>query len=92
MLASVELGSALIKVAEEGVLVIGSGLMVRSFAALHSVDPGFSTGNLLTFTVQRSDNHLADQLFQALHQVGVGGVGVDEVLDVAAPLQQADPV
>jgi putative ABC transport system permease protein len=34
------------------VLVIGSGLMVRSFAALHSVDPGFSTANLLTFTVQ----------------------------------------
>lgn len=34
------------------VLVIGSGLMVRSFAALHSVDPGFSTRNVLTFTVQ----------------------------------------
>jgi len=34
------------------IVVIGSGLMVRSFAALRSVDPGFATENLLTFTVQ----------------------------------------
>jgi predicted permease len=34
------------------VLVIGSGLMVRSFAALRSVDPGFATENMLTFRVQ----------------------------------------
>jgi putative ABC transport system permease protein len=31
------------------VLVVGSGLMLRSFAALQRVDPGFDARNLLTF-------------------------------------------
>jgi putative ABC transport system permease protein len=34
------------------VVVIGAGLMARSFAALTSRDPGFQASNLLTFNVQ----------------------------------------
>jgi putative ABC transport system permease protein len=33
------------------VLLIGSGLLIRSFARLIAVDPGFDTGHLLTFKV-----------------------------------------
>jgi predicted permease len=33
------------------VLVVGSGLLVRSFARLQAVDPGFARGSVLTFKV-----------------------------------------
>lgn len=33
------------------VLVVGSGLMIRSFQALRNVDPGFDAGSALTFRV-----------------------------------------
>lgn len=33
------------------VLVVGAGLMIRSFQALRNVDPGFDTGEALTFRI-----------------------------------------
>jgi putative ABC transport system permease protein len=42
------------------VLVIGSGLMVRSFDALRLVDPGFSTDDVLTFSVQPLETKYED--------------------------------
>lgn len=41
-----------LEVALAYVLLIGSGLMVRSFLELQRIDPGFSPHNLLTFQVQ----------------------------------------
>ena len=39
------------EVALSFVLLIGSGLMFRSFLALQKIDPGFDPGNLLTFLI-----------------------------------------
>ncbi len=47
------LRSALVmaKMALSFVLLVGGGLMVRSFVALSHVDPGYDATGLLTFTV-----------------------------------------
>ncbi|HKW56422.1 MAG TPA: ABC transporter permease [Candidatus Acidoferrum sp.] len=46
------------------VLLIGAGLMIRSLAALWSINPGFDPRNLLTFNISSSSdpNATADQL------------------------------
>ena len=41
-------------------LIIGSTLLVRSFRALHDVDPGYDTENLLTFQIAPEGDHLPD--------------------------------
>ena len=42
------------------VLLIGSGLLVRSFRALRSVDPGYSTENIFTFQIAPEGAQLRD--------------------------------
>lgn len=42
------------------VLLIGSGLLVRSFAALRNVDPGYDTKDLLTFQIAPERPELTD--------------------------------
>ena len=53
------------------VLLIGSGLMVRSFQELRSVDPGFNPGGVITFglrlpTARYSDANATTQFFDEL--------------------------
>ena len=42
------------------VLLIGSGLLVRSFRALRAVDPGYETENIFTFQIAPEGAHLKD--------------------------------
>jgi putative ABC transport system permease protein len=49
---SLRAGVVTAEVALSVVLLIGAGLMIRSFVALQRSDPGFDTGSALTFNVQ----------------------------------------
>jgi putative ABC transport system permease protein len=42
------------------VLLIGSSLLVRSFRAVHDVDPGYDTADVLTFQIAPEGPHLPD--------------------------------
>ena len=48
-------GVAIAEVTLAFVLLIGSGLMLRSFNAVAHVDPGFDSGGVLEFTAQKFD-------------------------------------
>ncbi len=45
-------GAVVAEVALAFVLLVGSGLMIRTFIALQNVDPGFDPGRVLTFVIQ----------------------------------------
>lgn len=66
------------------VLLVGSGLMVRSFQELRSVDPGFDAGGLITFglslpVTRYRDPQAAPQFFDDLLDRLSGLPGVESV-------------
>lgn len=48
------------EVALSVMLLIGAGLMIRSFVALHRVDPGYDTADLLTFQLSLPGNRYSN--------------------------------
>ena len=83
-------GFQVAEVAVAFVLLIAAGLLLRSFQQLMTVDPGFETGNILTFqlSVPRSENadpgqraRLYSEMIQRLENVpGVQAVGASTSL------------
>ena len=74
----------ILQVALSLVLLVGAGLLMRSFARLRGVDPGFRVENLLTATVSLpSDNYgqgdLRIQFFQGLREKIEALPGVESV-------------
>jgi putative ABC transport system permease protein len=59
-------GAVVAEVALAFVLLVGSGLMIRTFIALQSADPGFDPDNVLTFLIQnnRAQGEEGRQAFQ----------------------------
>ncbi len=50
------------------VLLIGSGLLIRSFQALRDVDPGYDTEDIFTFQIAPEGEHLNDaRTYAAFH-------------------------
>jgi putative ABC transport system permease protein len=53
-------GLVVAQVAMSMILLVGSGLLLQSFAALNAVDPGFDTRNLLTTEIRLASNKYPD--------------------------------
>lgn len=77
-------GLVVLQVALSLVLLVGSGLLLRSFARLRGVDPGFRVENLLTATVALPSGRYADdglrvQFFETLQEEILALPGVESV-------------
>jgi putative ABC transport system permease protein len=53
-------GLVVAQVAMSMILLVGSGLLLQSFAALNAVNPGFDTRNLLTIEIRLASNKYPD--------------------------------
>src|SRR6185503_18890220 len=77
------------------VLLVGAGLLVRSFSQLQSVDPGFNPNNVLTMRISLpgrkydTDRKRIDFFRQAIEQIkalpGVESAGATNYLPFAGP-------
>jgi putative ABC transport system permease protein len=92
-------GLAVVEVALSIVLLIGAGLMVRSFSAIQKVDPGFNAENVITFTAplqfvkyltSTSRGNFVNELGERLARIpGVESVGGVAPLPLAGGEQYA---
>ena len=93
-------GLVVAQVALTVVLLAGSGLLARSFAALRSVDPGFETERLLTAEITIPDDAYPDdeatiRFFSELSDrvtdaPAVSAVGLVTLLPIRDPLNNVD--
>ncbi|HEX9581524.1 MAG TPA: ABC transporter permease [Gemmatimonadales bacterium] len=66
------------------VLLVGSGLMIRSFIALQRVDPGYDPRGVLTFQIQVGGNNQAEQRATLQRQLQERFAGLPGVTAVTA--------
>lgn len=89
-----------VEVAAALVVLIGAGLMIRSFVSLSNVDPGFRSEGLLTFQISLPGNKYAgppqqqqffDQLLSRLSGLpGVKGAAAISALPLSGWVQNSD--
>jgi predicted permease len=79
-------GVVIAEVALAFVLLIGSGLMLRSFAALHDVDPGFDADGALTFVVNPRGNDEQQQVFMSTLRERLAALPGVTAVTAASPL------
>ncbi|MCP4897041.1 MAG: FtsX-like permease family protein [bacterium] len=84
-------GLVIIQIASAAVLLVAASLMIRSFARIVAVNPGFDVDQLLTVTLRvpssiPSDGMFTRQLEERLHTIaGVENVGIVSFLPFGYP-------
>jgi predicted permease len=94
----------LVQIVVSFILLIGSGLMIRSFVRLQNEDPGFSPDRVLTFHISpnfdrfpRDQQHeqgivLVDNLLRSIRNTpGVDSVAVTSTFPLSAPAMATGP-